>query len=276
MKRFTIISLILMTLSPMASARNERPDAAPNRGEPVAGEYGLRGDTYTVNPNRVVEYVGPVGFETVVAAGKILTLLGRPEPITVIINSPGGVVNAGETFIQMLQMAKRGGTPIDCLVVGAAYSMGFNVLGECDKIYALPDATFLFHPVKSSTNQPMRAIDALQLASAIDEMDQHYLAVAIAVTHLPPAVVKENYYRETMWTVDMLTYAAAVTNSAPFIIPVSVVRGLPQTAIQYPGRRDYERDQRVRRNSGFKLDNDSVRFTLIYAPILPTTTGESK
>lgn len=264
--------LALALISSTANAENPRPNVK-SQGEPVIGEYGIHGDTYTVNPDRAVEYVGPVGFNTVVAAGKILTLLGSKEPIQVIINSPGGIVNAGETFIQMLQMAKRSGTPIDCIVVGAAYSMGFNVLGECGAIYALPDATFLFHPVKAGTDQPMRAIDALQMAQAIDQMDQHYLKVAQQVTGFRPEVVKGNYYQETMWTMDMIEGTAAGQGIPPFATRISVIRGLPRTAIQYPGRDDYERNRKSRTKSGFSLDGDNIKFILIYNPIEPSYTG---
>ncbi len=187
---------------------------------------------YTLNPVRTVTLVGMVGFNAIEAAEKVSLLLSQnKDPIAVVINSPGGSVEHGGVLLRTLYMAKAAGVRVDCLVVGAAYSMGFNTLDGCTRVFALPGATFLFHPVRAFSPAPMRAIDADLLAQALNKMDQVFLALAKRVTHLSAATVKKNYYMESLWTPE--DFAAL---KSFFILPLTVVYNLPPDSLKYPGK----------------------------------------
>lgn len=101
----------------------------------------------------------------------------------------------------------------------------------------------------------MRAIDALQIAQEVDKMDQKYLKVAQRITGLGVEVVRNNYYNETMWTVPMLKAAGC-----RFFTEVAVIRGLPQSAIQYPGRAEYERTKKDKKKSNANPDWSTIEF----------------
>lgn len=64
------------------------------------------------------------------------------EPIVLIINSVGGYLTDAFTIIDSIKLSK---TPVIGICPGMAYSGGFFILISCDKRYAYPHASFLFH-----------------------------------------------------------------------------------------------------------------------------------
>lgn len=94
--------------------------------------------------DRVVEFAGPVTFDLMKRAQKqVLDYAAQgDEPIWVRINSPGGSVDAGLILVDTIKAIKA---PIHCIVESAAYSMAAIFLTYCDKRYALPHATIMFH-----------------------------------------------------------------------------------------------------------------------------------
>ncbi len=222
--------LLLLLISTAALAENNRDNVRPNT---VA--VALSDAVYILNPTRTINLVGPVKFNAIELAGRVLGMLDNLAPIQVVINSPGGSVQTGETLINSLGMAHNLGIRVECLVVGAAYSMAFNLLRTCDKIYALPTATFLFHPIRAYVNQPLRAYDFLEMAKGINAEDQKYILAVRAITHMSIEVIKANYYQETMWTMSMLAGAGCTS-----ITEVKAVRGLSPDALAYPSKKDIE------------------------------------
>ena len=70
------------------------------------------------------------------------------KPIKLLINSTGGYLADGLTIIDAIKMSK---TPVIGICTGTAYSGGFFILISCDKRYAYPHASFLFHEGATST-----------------------------------------------------------------------------------------------------------------------------
>ena len=68
----------------------------------------------------------------------------KRKPIWIILNSVGGVVNFGMGLIDCI---KHSITPVYCLIIGMAASMGAVLLasGEKGKRYATPNAEILIH-----------------------------------------------------------------------------------------------------------------------------------
>lgn len=70
------------------------------------------------------------------------------DPITLIINSPGGEVTSGFGFINSMRNAIAAGVRIDCYVTDMAASMAFQIFTECSRRYSLDNSFLLFHRVR--------------------------------------------------------------------------------------------------------------------------------
>lgn len=64
------------------------------------------------------------------------------EPIKLYVDSYGGSLLDAFTIIDSIKLSK---TPVIGITTGAAYSGGFFIFISCDKRYAYPHASFLFH-----------------------------------------------------------------------------------------------------------------------------------
>lgn len=95
--------------------------------------------------NRIVDISGSISSGMIRSAQKRLLELDQQSknPIWLRINSPGGSVPAGLILIDTFKALQ---SPVYCLVESAAYSMAAITLVFCDKKYALPHATVMFHP----------------------------------------------------------------------------------------------------------------------------------
>ncbi len=63
----------------------------------------------------------------------------------VVINSPGGYLDAGNRIIDMINFERALGTRTICMVTHKAQSMAFNILTHCDVRLAVAKATLMFH-----------------------------------------------------------------------------------------------------------------------------------
>lgn len=96
---------------------------------------------------RIIFLTGPVedGMASLIVAQLLFLESENPEkPISMYINSPGGVVTAGMSIYDTMQYIKP---PVSTLVVGQACSMGSLLLtaGATGKRYATPNARVMIH-----------------------------------------------------------------------------------------------------------------------------------
>src|SRR5215831_3511033 len=89
--------------------------------------------------------VNDVSANLVVAQLLYLNSLDQKKPISLYINSPGGVVYAGLAIYDAMQMVKA---PVSTVAVGVTASMATALLtfGAKGLRYALPHATIHMHP----------------------------------------------------------------------------------------------------------------------------------
>jgi len=80
----------------------------------------------------------------IVAQLLFLEAEGDSKPISLYINSPGGVVTAGLSIFDTMQFIK---SPVHTLVMGQACSMGsfLSMAGEPGHRYSLPNSRFMVH-----------------------------------------------------------------------------------------------------------------------------------
>lgn len=89
--------------------------------------------------------VDDVSANLVVAQLLYLNSIDQKQPISLYINSPGGVVYAGLAIYDTMQMISA---PVSTVAVGVTASMATALLcsGASGKRYALPHATIHMHP----------------------------------------------------------------------------------------------------------------------------------
>jgi ATP-dependent protease ClpP protease subunit len=107
----------------------------------------------TVDPDAptTLEINGPIGFQmTIPLVDQIVSQAKDDVEITLIINSPGGEVNAGMYLLNAMKLSQARGVNFRCITTGLAASMALQIFSQCDTRYALPNSFMLYHPVRVS------------------------------------------------------------------------------------------------------------------------------
>ena len=128
----------------------------------------------TIDVKRTVMISGPIGGASMLVVGDKLLELSKKnqEPVSLIINSPGGDVAVGYIFIDYMAAVKAKGVKIQCFVPQFAASMAFQILLHCDERYALEHALLLFHGARVfASGQEIDGTMARQLADELGEVN---------------------------------------------------------------------------------------------------------
>lgn len=132
------------------------------------------------------------------------------EPINLLINSPGGSVEAGLQLVEAMHIAQSRGVTIRCAVTTLAASMAFIILNECDERYALSHSLLLFHPARAMLMfAVIKADDARKMAEDLDFMDNlisDMLEDGMGiVTAQQKSWYQYHFTKETLWTASHLS-----------------------------------------------------------------------
>lgn len=105
--------------------------------------------------NLAVAPVPTVAINDVTAEGlmvAVIALTVAPPELTFVIDSPGGSVDVGVAFVELMREAQAKGTRITCKVPdrGMAASMATYILEACDVRYMGKQSALLFHTVSVS------------------------------------------------------------------------------------------------------------------------------
>jgi ATP-dependent protease ClpP protease subunit len=164
--------------------------------------------TLTLDRTRLVEVIGAIDGSSVFQAQQINILATKSKaPIYLLINSPGGSVMFGYTVIDAMHAAQARGVKLVCATGMLAASMAFNMLLECNEVYALKHAKLLFHPVKS---QGVFGQEEAEMSGVeMKEMDRRIIDRTGEVTGMTEAIVRKHYFRETLWEAYVLQKASS-------------------------------------------------------------------
>jgi ATP-dependent protease ClpP protease subunit len=149
-----------------------------------------------------------------------MAALESKEPINILIDSPGGLVDGGELLLQAMKKLKAHGVPIRC-VAKKAESMAMFVLGECTERYALPDSVYLWHPVKATTNDAISAEDAEKMLNDLRATDAKYNPPLRAALGIDLETYQQAWHDEKEWSAEDLMKAAP-----GFMEPLDSVEGV--------------------------------------------------
>jgi ATP-dependent protease ClpP protease subunit len=145
-------------------------------------------------------------------------------PVTLIIDSPGGEVQAGLRFINLMVAAQKKGVRFDCVVHHLAASMAFQILTQCDNRLTHDSSMLLWHSVRMiARNVVITSSMAEHLAMELKELDALLERPLIEALSRDMSRSKIRYHndRETRHT------GLGLATKAPhFISSTSYVEGL--------------------------------------------------
>lgn len=165
------------------------------------------GKSITVDPASpaTLEINGAIDFEmTIPLVDNIVAQATEDHEITLVINSPGGEVNAGMYLLNGIDLAKARGTRFRCVTTGLAASMAFQVFAKCDERYALPNSFMLYHPVRITIGGMFSApisitpTIAKQISDELNRMDAFLVADLRSTFKVSDEVFVRNYNNETL------------------------------------------------------------------------------
>jgi len=161
------------------------------------------GKTYTANPQRTILIIGEIETNILKEADHLLKLSpissSQKEPITILVNSPGGRVDTGMFFINQMQISQQRGYVLNCVSGIMAASMGFQILAHCDNVYVLKHTKLLFHPPSYLTNAPLTEKDLAYLLGEIKEIEHDLRSELLIKFRFNIAMFDYHFQRETMW-----------------------------------------------------------------------------
>lgn len=172
-----------------------------------------------VDSSRSLEIVGQIDGEIVGQAEKLINMSKTPEPVYMLINSPGGQVLPGMIFVDAMHTAKKRGVKIVCVSNVMAASMAFVILAHCDERYARPNTRLLFHPMSISTSGSR----IQELVTDLNETVKEEKRIARELQRIMRLEWKDfhpHYFAETFWSAEQLSI-----HSPGFIRLVDEVRG---------------------------------------------------
>lgn len=148
------------------------PALADNAVSTVADFTPSAGITVNVTGQPVVQIQDVVTRSAMTRArDEILAGAKKSKGVVLVINSPGGEVFSGLTFINTMRQLQQTGVRFTCLVPGMAMSMAFIILSECNERYAWPDSLLLFHPVKVGLAGALSADNATKIAESLNNLE---------------------------------------------------------------------------------------------------------
>jgi ATP-dependent protease ClpP protease subunit len=107
--------------------------------------------TIAIDPDAptTLELSGPINFPMAIPlVDAVVSQAAKDVEITLIINSPGGEVNAGMYLLNAMKLSQARGAKFRCITTGLSASMALQVFSQCDSRYALPNSFMLYHPVR--------------------------------------------------------------------------------------------------------------------------------
>lgn len=103
---------------------------------------------------------------------EMLMTSAAPGDRILMINSPGGEVEAGRHMIELLENERTGGIRLVCIVEGAAMSMAFNILSHCDVRLATANSKLLAHKIALGGLPAAMRLTAKTLRGIAREMEK--------------------------------------------------------------------------------------------------------
>jgi ATP-dependent protease ClpP protease subunit len=134
---------------------------------------------YRLNPARAIYISGPIGPEMVTdLTPQILRLQHTSRaPISVYIDSPGGIVASMESILRLLRMTDQDSSSpcrIITAVANRAASAAADLLSSGDYAIAFPSSSVLYHGIRRYEQDPLTLESTASLASLLRFGNDYY------------------------------------------------------------------------------------------------------
>ena len=134
---------------------------------------------YRLNPKRAIYVSGKIDRELVYRlTPQIIELQAQNrDPITVYIDSPGGVVASAEALLKLLKFSDQNSTPschIITAVTGQAGSAAADLLSSGDYSTAFPASDIVYHGVRIGDDSPLTLERTSMLANLLRTSNDIY------------------------------------------------------------------------------------------------------
>jgi len=178
----------------------------------------------SLNPGRTLYISGVIAQNGIRLSQDIMKLAiqDTTQDINLIINSPGGIIMAGNMIIQAMNIAQARGIKFNCVSGIMAASMAFSIFHHCDNRYAFPQSLLLFHPARAMGIDTITGRQAQDIADQLLPMDADLLE-DLKSMGMDQALMEKAYYDERMWT-GVELYKATRHG---YIIIINDVKGIP-------------------------------------------------
>lgn len=157
-----------------------------------------------ITTSKTAHVIGVIDAASAFVFGAELAITtGLSGPRVIIIDSPGGYVDAGASILDMMRKEQAAGVKQICVVKGMAASMAFNILSACDIRLAADDARMLFHKIAIGQLEPgMRgtAKTLREIANYLDKEDEPYCALNSKALNFPRSVYDRLADMDTWWS----------------------------------------------------------------------------
>ena len=170
----------------------------------VYSSHTAYGQSLKVPQDRVVRIQGPIEYlRPQIVEFAMLVVKAPAEPVYVMLDTPGGNVDGGMEFIEVMRAYQRNGGKIVC-VAKSAVSMGMAIYSECNERYALKTANILWHPVRTYTRGPITPKQAKEMYDNLSKLDEVLWGPTKKALQVSDKVWQEHYDAETMHTGESL------------------------------------------------------------------------
>lgn len=190
---------------------DDREDGKPEADKPNGGPAAFTTVQQNLFKSRTVLIFGDVNMKLAqeVSAQLLALAVENSDPIRIVINSPGGHVEAGDTIHDMIRFIEP---PVKILGTGWVASAGAHIFlaAARENRFCLPNTRFLIH-------QPMggaggRAVDIAIEAREIIKMRQRLNAIIARETGQPLERVERDTDRNYWMTADEAREYGLVTH----------------------------------------------------------------
>lgn len=158
-------------------------------------------DIYIADPKRTVEVIGVVHMGILEKVQQLEQLTrSSSEPITIVINSPGGDVLMGGFFLDAMRMAQERGVRLNCVSGVLAASMAYSFLVRCDERIVLAHTRLLFHPMRVGSPMGFTSYELEAILPRMNEdesVEKHAIRMLMGMEE---EAFENNYRAETLWT----------------------------------------------------------------------------
>lgn len=179
--------------------------------------------TFAASKNRHIDILGVIDGSMVNIAQQIDKLSQRSdEPITMLINSPGGYVFVGDIILNAMKIAQQRGVEFHCLSTVYAASMAFSIYNACDYRYAFETTRLLFHPMWIATQGSRVSELAVSIQNSV-EREARLKEELQQKLKMDTTLFELNYQAETFWTASRLQAYAAFN----YIRIIDSVKNIP-------------------------------------------------